>query len=80
MDLLRPSYLLAALIGAVLIALCAQVTITIPVPSRPIPVTLQSLVVLVVAFRLRRPAGWMAVFLYVLLGWGLPVLLKALPE
>jgi biotin transport system substrate-specific component len=73
MDLLQPRLLLAAFIGAVLIAICAQLTINLP----GVPVTLQSLVVLVVAFRLRRPAGWMAVMLYVLLGViGLPVFAK----
>lgn len=68
---MSPSLLWQPLIGAVLIALGAQIT----VPMAPVPMTLQTLAVLLCGLVLGPHRGAAAVALYVLaVGGGLPVL------
>ena len=64
--------IIAAGLGALIVALSAQ--IVVPVPFSPVPMTLQPLAVLVVGALLGGAAGLGALFLYVALGIaGLPV-------
>lgn len=63
---------LAIAVGALLVAISAQVAV--PVPLSPVPMTLQPLAVLAVGGLLGAPAGAAALVLYLLLGLlGLPV-------
>lgn len=63
---------LAVGLGALLVALAAQVTV--PVPFSPVPMTLQPLAVLVVGGLLGAAGGLAALVLYLMLGIvGLPV-------
>lgn len=63
---------LAVAVGALLVALAAQVVV--PVPLSPVPMTLQPLAVLAVGGLLGGPAGAAALVLYLAMGLiGLPV-------
>ncbi|HEX6104676.1 MAG TPA: biotin transporter BioY [Gemmatimonadales bacterium] len=63
---------LAVALGALVVALAAQVAV--PVPLSPVPMTLQPLAVLVVGAALGARAGAAALILYLVLGLlGLPV-------
>ena len=65
-------YGVAIALGALLVALSAQVVV--PVPFNPVPMTLQPLAVLVVGGLLGRTAGLGALILYLVLGvLGMPV-------
>ena len=64
--------IVAAALGALVVALSAQ--IVVPVPFSPVPMTLQPLAVLVVGALLGGAAGLAALLLYIALGIaGLPV-------
>ena len=64
--------IMAAALGALVVALSAQ--IVVPVPFSPVPMTLQPLAVLVVGALLGGAAGLAALLLYIALGIaGLPV-------
>jgi biotin transport system substrate-specific component len=64
--------IIAAALGALVVALAAQ--IVVPVPFSPVPMTLQPLAVLVVGALLGPAAGLGALLLYITLGIaGLPV-------
>src|SRR5262245_37650946 len=63
---------IAAVLGAVLVAIGAQ--IAFPIPGTPVPFTLQPLIVLAVGALLPARAGFAALMLYLLAGCaGLPV-------
>jgi biotin transport system substrate-specific component len=72
------NHLLNSLLALIFIALMAQVTLTIPEALGGIPITGQSLAVLLVGLLLPAPYGGFTVFLYVLLGTlGLPIFAEA---
>ena len=67
------SFLLRTLLGVLLIALSAQVSLHLDWQALQIPITGQTLGVLVVAYVLGAPWGWLAVLVYLLAGgMGLP--------
>jgi len=72
------NHLLNSLLALLFIALMAQVTLTTPDALGSIPVTGQSLAVLLVGLLLPPPYGGLTVLLYVLLGaFGLPIFAEA---
>src|SRR5437762_9235009 len=63
---------LAVVLGAVLVALAAQVSV--PLPGTPVPMTLQPMAVLLVGGLLGAPLGALSMILYLAMGAaGLPV-------
>ena len=69
---------LAVVLGAVLVALAAQVSI--PLPGTPVPMTLQPMAVLLVGGLLGAPLGALSMILYLAMGAaGLPVFTPTIP-
>lgn len=69
---------LAVVLGALLVALAAQVSI--PLPGTPVPMTLQPMAVLLVGGLLGGPLGALAMILYLAMGAaGLPVFTPTVP-
>lgn len=69
---------LAVVLGAVLVALAAQ--ISIPLPGTPVPMTLQPMAVLLVGGLLGAPLGALSMILYLAMGAaGLPVFTPTVP-
>lgn len=60
--------LVRVLLGAVVIAVAAQVSLQIPGLRRDLPLSWQPAAAIVVGFLLRHPAGWLAVLLYLFIG------------
>src|SRR5919108_894799 len=68
----------AVVLGALLVALAAQVSI--PLPGTPVPMTLQPLAVLLVGGLLGGPLGALSMILYLAMGAaGLPVFTPTVP-
>jgi biotin transporter BioY len=68
----------AVVLGAVLVALAAQVSI--PLPGTPVPMTLQPMAVLLVGGLLGAPLGALSMILYLAMGAvGLPVFTPTVP-
>ena len=69
---------LAVVLGAVLVALAAQVSV--PLPGTPVPMTLQPMAVLLVGGLLGAPLGALSMILYLAMGAaGLPVFTPTVP-
>ena len=69
---------LAVVVGAVLVALAAQVSV--PLPGTPVPMTLQPMAVLLVGGLLGGPLGALSMILYLAMGVaGLPVFTPTVP-
>ena len=69
---------LAVVLGAVLVALAAQVSV--PLPGTPVPMTLQPMAVLLVGGLLGAPLGALSMILYLAVGAaGLPVFTPTVP-
>ena len=69
---------LSVVLGAVLVALAAQVSI--PLPGTPVPMTLQPMAVLLVGGLLGGPLGALSMILYLAMGVaGLPVFTPTVP-
>src|SRR6266478_2965931 len=68
----------AVVLGAVLVALAAQVAV--PLPGTPVPLTLQPMAVLLVGGLLGAPLGALSMILYLAMGAaGLPVFTPTVP-
>jgi len=68
----------AVVLGAVLVALAAQVAV--PLPGTPVPMTLQPMAVLLVGGLLGAPLGALSMILYLAMGAaGLPVFTPTVP-
>src|SRR2546426_1875384 len=68
----------AVVLGAVLVALAAQ--ISVPLPGTPVPMTLQPMAVLLVGGLLGAPLGALSMILYLAMGAaGLPVFTPTVP-
>jgi biotin transport system substrate-specific component len=69
---------LAVILGAVLVAVAAQ--IAVPLPGTPVPMTLQPMAVLLVGGLLGAPLGALSMILYLAMGAaGLPVFTPTVP-
>src|SRR5207237_3436352 len=69
---------LAVVLGAILVALAAQVSV--PLPGTPVPMTLQPMAVLLVGGLLGAPLGALSMILYLAMGAaGLPVFTPTVP-
>jgi biotin transport system substrate-specific component len=69
---------IAVVLGAVLVAIAAQ--ISIPLPGTPVPMTLQPMAVLLVGGLLGAPLGALSMILYLAMGAaGLPVFTPTVP-
>src|SRR5437762_8041538 len=69
---------LAVVLGAVLVALAAQVSV--PLPGTPVPMTLQPMAVLLVGGLLGAPLGALSMILYLAMGAAeLPVFTPTVP-